>query len=160
MSAPIYYTYTHSPLPLTHNNSARTSSPHLSQLMSYLCFWLFLLLLSACHSILTAPSLYSNFSRQTFLSSVLFHLAVTTNSPPLSFPPYSPGSFSPYLTLSAPLSSFTQHRFSFFPPSSSHVCLHIQLEVMHSLLFLFSSSSHLFTYVVSSPALSLLKGTQ
>lgn len=98
MSAPIYYTDTHTLFffcTYTHTHT-HVSSPHLSQLMSYIFLWLsassvlppsfsFSLCVTLSTPFASSPPTCRHLSFCSFSTAVLFHLAVTTNSPPLCF---------------------------------------------------------------------------
>ena len=138
------HTHTHTLRPIPLHLYTHTSSPHLSQLMSYICFGL--LCLSALP---LSVSLYPHTLLPLLQHITIFLSAV---SPPLSFftslsllilhlflsLPYTSSPLSLSFLVSAP-SPFG----SFF---SSHVFPHILLQIVQSISvpFLFLSSSLLF----------------
>lgn len=144
----------------------RTSSPYLSQLMSYFRCWH----LGFFSPLPLSVSLYPHSSLPHLQHLIIFLAAL---SPVLSFfTSLSWPILHLFLSLpsprSLPLLSHLVSTLPLFGPVrpllSSRVFLCILLKIMGSvsLMFVFSSSSHLFTYIVSSPSLveQLLRGIQ
>lgn len=106
----------------------RTSSPYLSQLMSYFRCWhlgVFLLFLSPCHSIHTVLSLTSSISSSfwlRFLRSCPFSPRCHDQFSTSFFPSPVPGPFPSYLTLSAPFLSLVPLDLSFLRASFFASC--------------------------------------